>query len=100
MRASNRKCGVLTLGYLLTASLVLLLIGVSLCGAWFRDGGTEYQVLNYLGLQRKPPEERTLMALPGEPTLDCTLHDLDGQAVRLSDFRGHKPVVVEFGGFT
>jgi hypothetical protein len=101
MRASSGKCGVFTAGYLFAASLVLLFIGVSLCWAWFGNRGKDGRLLSYVGIESKPLEGRRMaMALPGEPTLDCTLHDLDGRIVRLSDFRGHTPVVVEFGGFT
>jgi peroxiredoxin len=37
----------------------------------------------------------------GDPAADFQLCDVDGQqSVRLSDFRGKKPVVLVFGSFT
>ncbi|NJN83517.1 MAG: redoxin domain-containing protein [Caldilineaceae bacterium] len=38
---------------------------------------------------------------PGDLAPDFELRDLSGQeSIRLSDFRGHKPVALVFGSFT
>ncbi len=37
---------------------------------------------------------------PGAPAPDLTLHTVSGEKVSLSDYRGKKHVVLEFGSFT
>ncbi len=37
---------------------------------------------------------------PGAPAPDFTLHTVSGEKVSLSDYRGKKHVVLEFGSFT
>ena len=37
---------------------------------------------------------------PGDMAPDFALRDLDGKQVRLSDYRGHMPVVIEFGSIS
>jgi peroxiredoxin Q/BCP len=39
---------------------------------------------------------KTPILTPGEPAPDFELEDFNGNPVRLSDFRGQKPVVLAF----
>ena len=36
----------------------------------------------------------------GDKALDFVLSDLDGQEVRLADYLGKRPIVIEFGSYT
>jgi hypothetical protein len=86
--------------YSLGATAALVLVGGAVWShGWPTVAGPEQG--------SEPAEQAPEQAAPpvspprvGEVAPDFTLRDLDGKAVRLSDYRGRLPVVIEFGSIT
>ena len=55
---------------------------------------------HYFGQSGQEPANFASVVQAGTQAPDFTLMDLDGQKVSLSDYRGRKHVVLEFGNIT
>jgi hypothetical protein len=86
--------------FLLPGIVLVVAVAIEFSWAWFMDRTADGDLLVFLGLRHDlGPRNRNLPAV-GEPALDCTVHSLEGQEIHVRDLVDHKPMVVEFGGFT
>jgi hypothetical protein len=85
---------------LVPSILFIVAVAAEFGWAWCMDRSADANILVFLGLRHRMEPRNRELPLLGDPAPDCTFRDLDGQEIHLRDLADHKPVVVEFGGFT